>query len=122
LRFAQQVPEQACLFVGLVLLVLEVKAPFAYGRLMNTVGEPALGRGDFLYEFGVVLDEGVELMGCVLVAAGIWHAALAAQIVSSKTPETALDLGVCRGAERGGLHSLPAAHGQAGPGAGGSTD
>ena len=70
---------RTCLLVGLVLLVLDVKAPFVYDQLMNTVGQPALGRGDFLYELGVVVDEGMELMGWVLVTVGLWDAALAAR-------------------------------------------
>ena len=68
---------RTCLLVGLVLLVLDVKAPFAYDQLMNIVGQPWIVRGDVLYELGVVLDEGMELMGWVLVAVGLWDAALA---------------------------------------------
>jgi hypothetical protein len=85
---------RTCLLVGLVLLVLDVKAPFVYDQLMNTVGQPRLVRGDFLYELGVVLDEGMELMGWALVTVGLWDAALATRAATSKTrPDIALDLG-----------------------------
>ena len=82
---------RACLLAGLVLLVLDVKAPFVYDQLMNAVGQPALGRGDFLYELGVVLDEGMELMGWVLVAIGLWQAALAARTTRT-VPQDGLGL------------------------------
>ncbi len=85
---------RTCLLVGLALLVFDVKAPFAYDQLMNTVGQPWVVRGDFLYELGVVLDEGMELMGWVLVAVGLWEVALATRAATSETrPEIALDLG-----------------------------
>ena len=87
---------RTCLLVGLVLLVLDVKAPFVYDQLMNAVGQPALSRGDFLYELGVVLDEAMELMGWVLVAIGLWDAALAARTTSAMRPDVALDLGQAR--------------------------
>jgi len=89
---------KACLLVGLALLVFDVKAPFAYDQLMNAVGQPWVVRGDFLYELGVVLDEGMELMGWVLVAVGLWEAALAARGATSEIrPDIALDLGSLRG-------------------------
>ena len=82
------------LLVGLLLLVLDVKAPFAYDQLMNTVSQPSLVRGDFLYELGVVLDEGMELMGWTFVMVGLWDAALATRAVTAETqPEISLDLG-----------------------------
>jgi hypothetical protein len=87
---------RTCLLVGLVLLVLDVKAPFAYDQLMNAVGQPALVRGDFLYELGVVLDEGTELMGWVLVAVGLWDVALAGRTTSARRPDIALDMGQAR--------------------------
>ena len=85
---------RTCLLVGLVLLVFDAKAPFAYDQLMNTVGQPWIVRGDFLYELGVVLDEGMELMGWALVTVGLWDAALAARAATSKTrPAIALSSG-----------------------------
>ena len=71
-----------------------MKAPFAYDQLMNTVGQPWVVRGDFLYELGVVLDEGMELMGWTLVAVGLWEVALARRAATSETRrDIALDLG-----------------------------
>lgn len=99
-RVALRTPGTArtCLLVGLLLLVLDVKAPFLYDQLMNTVGQPALHRGDFLYEVGVVLDEGMELMGWILVAVGLWDAARAARAATSKTrPDILLGLDHGRG-------------------------
>jgi len=85
---------RACIFVGLALLVLDVKAPYLYDQLMNAVGQPALRRGDFLYELGVVLDEGMELMGWVLVAVGLWGAALAPRAaIADARLDVARDLG-----------------------------
>lgn len=85
---------RTCLLVGLALLVFDVKAPFAYDQLMNTVGQPWVVRGDFLYELGVVLDEGMELMGWTLVAVGLWEVALARRAATSETRrDIALDLG-----------------------------
>jgi hypothetical protein len=72
-----------CLVAGIALLALDVKMPFAYDQLMNLVGQPALHRGDFLYELGIVLDEATELFGWVLVMTGLWKAALTAQPVSA---------------------------------------
>lgn len=83
---------RACLLVGLGLLVVDAKAPFLYDQLMNTV-QLAPRRGDFLYELGVVLDEGMELMGWVLVTVGLWDAALAARPATSRSRRhLALDL------------------------------
>jgi hypothetical protein len=78
IRVALGVPERArvLLLVGVALLLLDVKMPFLYDQLMNTVGQPALVRGDLLYELGVVLDEGLELAGWMLLAVGLWDAAL----------------------------------------------
>lgn len=85
---------RTCLLVGLALLVLDVKAPFVYDQLMNTVGQPWVVRGDLLYELGVVLDEGMELMGWALVAVGLWEVALATRAATSEARrEIALDLG-----------------------------
>jgi hypothetical protein len=78
IRVAFSVPDRArlLLLLGVVLLLADVKMPFLYDPLMNTVGQPALVRGDFLYELGVVLDEGLELAGWMLLAVGLWDAAL----------------------------------------------
>jgi hypothetical protein len=65
------------LLIGTGLLALDAKAPFLYDQLMNTVGQPALVRGDLLYELGIVLDEAMELAGWTLLAVGLWDAALA---------------------------------------------
>jgi len=64
------------LLVGVAILALDAKAPFFYDQLMNVVGRPDLVRGDLLYELGVVLDEAMELTGWILVAVGMWDAAL----------------------------------------------
>jgi hypothetical protein len=63
------------LLIGTALLALDAKAPFLYDQLMNTVGQPALVRGDLLYELGIVLDEAMELAGWSLIAVGLWNAA-----------------------------------------------
>ena len=64
------------LLVGTALLALDAKMPFLYDQLMNTVGRPALVRGDLLYELGVVLDEAMELTGWIFLTIGLWDAAL----------------------------------------------
>jgi hypothetical protein len=71
------------LLLGIALLALDVKAPFLYDQLMNVVGQPALARGDLLYEIGIVLDEAIELAGWTLLAVGLWDAALAARPVEA---------------------------------------
>jgi hypothetical protein len=78
IRVAATVPSGArwLLLLGTALLALDAKAPFLYDQLMNRVGQPALVRGDLLYELGVVLDEAMELTGWALVAIGLWDAAL----------------------------------------------
>jgi hypothetical protein len=63
------------LLVGTAILALDVKAPYLYDQLMNAVGNPALVRGDLLYELGIVLDEAMELAGWTLLAVGLWDAA-----------------------------------------------
>jgi hypothetical protein len=70
---------RAVLLGGLVLLAVDVKVPFAYDQLMNVTGHPALGRGDVLYELGIVLDEGLEVMAWTLLATGLWAAAAVAR-------------------------------------------
>jgi hypothetical protein len=67
------------LLAGLVLLAVDVKVPFAYDQLMNLTGNPALVRGDVLYELGIVLDEGMELMAWTLLATGLWATAAVAR-------------------------------------------
>ena len=47
---------------------------------MNAVGQPALVRGDLLYELGIVLDEAMEFAGWTLLAVGLWDAALAVRV------------------------------------------
>jgi hypothetical protein len=64
------------LLLGTAILALDAKAPYFYDQLMNIVGQPALGRGALLYELGVVLDEAMELAGWILLAVGLWDAAL----------------------------------------------
>jgi hypothetical protein len=64
------------LWLGTGLLALDVKMPFLYDQLMNTIGQPSLLRGDLLYELGVVLDEAMELAGWILIGIGLWDAAL----------------------------------------------
>lgn len=66
---------RALLLSGVLLLAVDVKVPFAYDQLMNVTGNPALGRGDVLYELGIVLDEGMEIMAWTLLATGLWAAA-----------------------------------------------
>jgi hypothetical protein len=64
------------LLVGTAVLAIDAKAPCLYDQMMNAVGQAALGRGDLLYELGIVLDEGMELAGWTLLAVGLWDAAL----------------------------------------------
>jgi hypothetical protein len=71
------------LILGIALLGLDSKAPFAYDQLMNLVGQPSLHRGDLLYELGVTLDEALETMGWILVAIGLWDAAYATHPTAS---------------------------------------
>jgi hypothetical protein len=75
------------LLVGTALLAIDVKTPYLYDQIMNAVGQPALVRGDLLYEFGIVLDEAMELAGWTLLAVGLWDAALAVR-VSEGDPRT----------------------------------
>jgi hypothetical protein len=70
---------RAVLVTGLVLLAVDVKVPYAYDQLMNVIGHPALGRGDVLYELGIVLDEGLEVLAWTLLATGLWAAAAVAR-------------------------------------------
>jgi hypothetical protein len=77
------------LLTGLVLLAFDVKVPYAYDQLLNLTGNAALGRGDVLYELGIVLDEGMELMAWALLATGLWAAAGAARERASRTERQA---------------------------------
>ena len=60
------------MLIGVALLAVDVKVPFAYDQLMNAIGDPALRRGDVLYELGIVLDEAAETTGWILLAIGMW--------------------------------------------------
>jgi len=75
---AQQAPLAAriAIFTGLCLLVTAVPAAFAWDQLLNAVGRPWLGRGDVEYELGIVVKQGLELMGWSLVAVGVWSTSL----------------------------------------------
>ena len=75
------------LLVGTALLAIDAKAPYLYDQIMNAVGQPALVRGDLLYELGIVLDEAMELAGWTLLAVGLWDAAVAVR-VSDGDPRT----------------------------------
>jgi hypothetical protein len=75
------------LLVGTALLAIDAKAPYLYDQIMNAVGQPALARGDLLYELGIVLDEAMELAGWTLLAVGLWDAARAVR-VSEGDPRT----------------------------------
>lgn len=68
-----------CMLLGIALLAIDVKIPFAYDQLMNVTGNPWVQRGDFLYELGVVLDEGIETTAWALLSVGLWVAALEAR-------------------------------------------
>lgn len=68
-----------CMFSAIALLAVDVKIPFAYDQLMNVTGNPWVGRGDVLYELGIVLDEGIEAAAWILLAVGLWIAVLEAK-------------------------------------------
>ena len=91
IEVARKAPPAAriLLVAGLVLLALDVKEPYAYDQLMNLTGNPALARGDVLYEVGIVLDEGMELMAWTLLATGLWAAAAAAREGASRSERQA---------------------------------
>ena len=77
-----------CTWLGLALLAVGVRLPYAYDQLMNALDQSTLRRGDVLYELGVVLDEGAELMGWTLLACGVWATALALPSASRNDPAT----------------------------------
>jgi hypothetical protein len=90
-RVAMRSPRlgRICLLAGIALLVLDAKAPYFYDQFMNTIGRPYDPRGTFLIEFGIVLDEAMELMAWVLIAVGLWDAARAAPSMKPARPELA---------------------------------
>jgi hypothetical protein len=78
------------LLLGTATLALDTRIPFLYDQMMNAVGQPALVRGDLLYELGVVLEQAMELTGWILLAVGLWDAAMS---VSSVTALPEQDVG-----------------------------
>ena len=85
---ALRAPRRAavCLLFGLVALGLAVKAAYTYDQLLNVLGRGDEHRGEFDYELGIVIKEGLELAGWSLVAIGLWATAFAARARSETLP------------------------------------
>lgn len=71
---ARRAPRRAAvvLILGLCLLAAGFKAGYWYDQFMNVIGFGDLRRGDLEYEFGIVIKQGLELLGWSLVAIGLW--------------------------------------------------
>jgi len=79
---ARRAPRRAALtlLIGLFLLVVAVKNAYEYDQFLNILGRGDQERGDLDYELGIVLKQGLELLGWSFVAIGIWATALAARV------------------------------------------
>jgi hypothetical protein len=91
LAVAWRAPRAAAvsLLVGLVLLVVAVKEAYWYDQFLNTLQRGDQERGDLDYELGIVLKNGLELLGWSLVAIGLWATALAARAQPRRAPAPA---------------------------------
>jgi hypothetical protein len=91
LAVAWRAPRAAAvsLLVGLVLLVVAVKEAYWYDQFLNTLQRGDQERGDLDYELGIVLKNGLELLGWSLVATGLWAMALAARAQPRRAPAPA---------------------------------
>jgi uncharacterized membrane protein len=80
LVIARNAPRRArlTLVIGLFLLAVAVKNAYEYDQFLNVLARGDQERGDFDYEFGIVLKQGLEFVGWSLVATGIWATAVAA--------------------------------------------
>ena len=80
LVIARSAPGRArlTLLIGLLLLAVAVKNAYEYDQFLNLLGRGDQERGDFDYELGIVLKQGLEFVGWSLVATGIWATAVAA--------------------------------------------
>jgi hypothetical protein len=74
--------------VGLGSLAVAASGAVAYDAILNPTGLGDLGRGDVIYELGIVGKQGLELAGWILVAVGLWAAAsdAAAQPRTERSP------------------------------------
>jgi hypothetical protein len=88
---ALRAPRRAALtlLIGLFLLVVAVKNAYEYDQFLNILGRGDQERGDFDYELGIVLKQGLELLGWSFVAIGIWATALATGV---NRPQVVLEL------------------------------
>lgn len=94
---ARHAPRRAALglLIGLCLLVAAVKGAYAYDQFLNELGRGDQERGDLDYELGIVLKQGLELLGWSLVAIGVWAMAFAGRIESrSRSAGSGLRYGV----------------------------
>ena len=81
LAIARKAPRRAglTLVIGLFLLLVAVKNAYEYDQFLNILGRGDQERGDLDYELGIVLKQGLELLGWSFVAIGIWGTAIAAR-------------------------------------------
>lgn len=81
LAVAREAPRRARLMIliGVSLLAVAVKNAYEYDQFLNLLGRGDQLRGDFDYELGIVLKQGLELLGWSFVATGIWAAAVASR-------------------------------------------
>jgi hypothetical protein len=87
LAVARNAPRRAglMLVIGLCLLAVAVKNAYEYDQFLNMLGRGDQERGDFDYELGIVLKQGLEFVGWSLVAIGLWATALAAHTSQRQT-------------------------------------
>ena len=93
-------PAAVSLVVGLCILLLAVRGAYEYDQFLNVLGRGDQERGDFDYELGIVLMQGLELLGWGLVAVGAWATALAAAAQSRNRTLGATAAGLAPSAER----------------------
>jgi hypothetical protein len=81
---ARKAPHRAglTLLVGLCLLAVAVNNGYEHDQFLNVLGRGDQERGDLDYEFGIVLKQGLELLGWSFVTIGIWETALATRMPS----------------------------------------
>jgi hypothetical protein len=78
---AREAPRRArlMLLIGVFFLAVAVKNAYEYDQFLNLLGRGDQLRGDFDYELGIVLKQGLEFLGWSFVATSIWTTAVASR-------------------------------------------
>jgi hypothetical protein len=88
------------LVMGLCFLAAAVYAADGYAQFLNLLGRGDQERGDLDYEVGVVLKQGLELLGWSFVAIGVWATVVAVRVQARSRSAASASSRLARSVER----------------------